>query len=127
MLLKEWLTKVKQKDLFPGNISLRHSFWSLHEKECDDLNDRKTDLDWCKKWKVEELIHEIKKHDVADEDEYFCYLTEDQARMSLHVSKEELNKIVEVGKEQKRIVVLEKKDKRRICYALVRKFPAEML
>lgn len=129
--LKRYLEEVKKNDLFPGHIEInsytRHGTRHVCAKEVDELNKRKNNKKWCVEWKLRELLHEIKLEDIADEDEYFCYITKAQALVKLHVSENFLSEIIRLGEKEKRVLVLKKNNETRICNCLVRKFPLELL
>ena len=132
--LKKCLQNIKQNNLFPGRVILEEfNFDDLLKAECAELDKRKKDNKWVKKWKLEEkfdeLIEEISKEGKADEDEYFCFLTEEEAMNKLFITKPQLEEIIKLGrKEHDKIRVLVKKDgERRVCYTHTRKLPLELL
>lgn len=125
--LVTWARVVKENGNYPGRIDFNEAKKYGLENILKTLNNRRKVRSWCLQRSLEELIAEIVKQDVADNEEYFCYLTEKEAEQKLLLNSAQLIQIIELGKKQKMIKVLKRTTERRICYIIIRKFPPELL
>lgn len=141
-LLDHWHKNILNNNLYPGEICIRGpSFysetlkavtrsrkWNEWTAKFDELNKRKEKKIWSLNWKVNELIKEIEKNDVADEEKYYCYLTMEQAAKRILVNEDVLKEVIKHGTEKMKIIkVFRRRNEDRICSILKRKLPREFL